>query len=38
MNAITVKDHSIDTMTKYKAMDPHHLQVLIDLRKLKVLI
>ena len=26
-----VKDYSIDTMTKYKAMDPHHLQVLIDL-------
>ena len=26
-----VKSHSIDAMTKYKAMDPHHLQVLIDL-------
>jgi hypothetical protein len=25
------KQHSIETMTKYKAMDPHHLQVLIDL-------
>ena len=25
------KQHSVETMTKYKAMDPHHLQVLIDL-------
>ena len=26
-----VKSHSVDAMLKYKAMDPHHLQVLIDL-------